>query len=400
MALHAPGAHEPLVETPWDEDAARAAIETIVAELDATFDEASLWRTHQLDLEPGDDPDEPFTGVYLGAAGIVYALARLARSGRASSRLDLGAIAAGLQERYLEGHELAQAYPPPQPSLLFGESGILLVADSLNGAAADRERLLAVVRANAGNAVNELCWGSPGTMLAALALLRRTGDERFADAWRGSADRLLGDWRGEVWTQVLYGREQRCLGPGHGFAGCLHALLRGRDLLGAERTAKVERRAIAVLERTARREPGLAQWPAALGEAEEPRRIRTQWCHGAPGVVAALALLLPVEPPLDELLSAGGELTWRAGPLVKGPGLCHGTAGNGFAFLALLERTGDERWLERARRFAMHAAAQVEREREAHGRSRPTLFTGAAGVALYLDACIVARAGFPFLDDA
>jgi lantibiotic modifying enzyme len=58
---------------------------------------------------------------------------------------------------------------------------------------------------------------------------------------------------------------------------------------------------------------------------------------------------------LTQVLLAGGELTWRAGPLVKGAGLCHGTAGNGYAFLKLFARTGDERWLERARRFAMHA---------------------------------------------
>jgi hypothetical protein len=36
-----------------------------------------------------------------------------------------------------------------------------------------------------------------------------------------------------------------------------------------------------------------------------------------------------------ELALGGGELTWRAGPLRKGAGLCHGTAGNGFAFLRL-----------------------------------------------------------------
>jgi hypothetical protein len=33
---------------------------------------------------------------------------------------------------------------------------------------------------------------------------------------------------------------------------------------------------------------------------------------------------------LDELLLGAGETTWAAGPLAKGPGLCHGTAGNGY----------------------------------------------------------------------
>jgi hypothetical protein len=72
----------------------------------------------------------------------------------------------------------------------------------------------------------------------------------------------------------------------------------------------------------------------------------------------------------------------------KGPGLCHGTAGNGYAFLALLERTGDERWLARARAFAVHAARQVEHERAKHGRGRYTLWTGDVGTALYLADCV------------
>ena len=133
-------------------------------------------------------------------------------------------------------------------------------------------------------------------------------------------------------------------------------------------------------------EDGLVNWlPYAEMRHLDAHRdglIRTQWCHGAPGIVATLAPFLD-----EEHAVAGGELTWRAGPLRKGGGLCHGTAGNGYAFLALLERTGDERWLARARSFAMHAAAQVE-----HGRSdsggRHTLWTGDPGTALYLADCV------------
>jgi uncharacterized protein YyaL (SSP411 family) len=98
----------------------------------------------------------------------------------------------------------------------------------------------------------------------------------------------------------------------------------------------------------------------------------------------------------EELLLAGAELTWRAGPhgREKGPGICHGTAGNGYAFLKAFERTGDERWLERARRFAVHALEQV-RER---GRGRYSLFTGDVGAALFAADCIDARAQYPIMD--
>ena len=97
----------------------------------------------------------------------------------------------------------------------------------------------------------------------------------------------------------------------------------------------------------------------------------------------------------EELAVAGGELTWRAGPVRKGPGLCHGTAGNGYAFLALLERTGDERWLTRARAFAMHAARQVEHTRAQHGQGRYTLWTGDLGTALYLGDCVEGAGNLP-----
>ena len=112
-------------------------------------------------------------------------------------------------------------------------------------------------------------------------------------------------------------------------------------------------------------------------------------------MITSLAAIAPDDAEHDRLLRAGGELTWRAGPLTKGAGLCHGTAGNGYAFLALLLRTGDERWLERARAFATHAAAQVTRARAEHGRGRHTLWTGDLGTALYLADCLAGGGELP-----
>jgi hypothetical protein len=93
--------------------------------------------------------------------------------------------------------------------------------------------------------------------------------------------------------------------------------------------------------------------------------------------VATIANLIPLD-----LALAAGELIWRAGPLRKGPGLCHGTAGNGFAFLKLLNLTGDELWLDRARRFGLRAIAQLVHQRVRFGRGRYTPWTGTACVAL------------------
>jgi DUF1680 family protein len=97
---------------------------------------------------------------------------------------------------------------------------------------------------------------------------------------------------------------------------------------------------------------------------------------------------------------AAAELVWQAGPHGpdKGPNICHGTAGNGYALLKTYARTGDERWLQRARRFAMHALEQVARLRAERGRGRYSLWTGDVGVALFAADCIDARSSYPVLD--
>jgi hypothetical protein len=146
---------------------------------------------------------------------------------------------------------------------------------------------------------------------------------------------------------------------------------------------------------------GLVNWPHSAGQAATPATdvLLLQHCFGAPGMVTCTSYLLADgDAELDALLLAGGELTWRAGPPKKLPSLCHGAPGSGYAFLELFAHTGDERWLERARRFAMHAIEQAERAREQHGQRKFSLWTGDLGLALYLADCRNAAASFPTLD--
>ena len=164
-------------------------------------------------------------------------------------------------------------------------------------------------------------------------------------------------------------------------------------MLGEERLADAQAAALETAATLALRDGGLVNWPTAADPYwAEDFPIRVQWCHGAPGLVTSLATLR-VTTRRTSLLDAAGELVWEAGPLRKGAGLCHGTAGNGCAFLALHARTGDGRWLDRARAFAMHALEQVERAEPRH-----SLWTGDIGVALYLRACLDGWDGMPVLD--
>src|SRR5258708_724976 len=74
---------------------------------------------------------------------------------------------------------------------LTAETGILLVAWLPSPSPALADVLLARVRENADNEADELMWGSPGTLLAAQAMLEWTGEERWRDAWNASADALM-----------------------------------------------------------------------------------------------------------------------------------------------------------------------------------------------------------------
>jgi hypothetical protein len=392
--LFDPEAHEPLTERAWDEPAVRDAAAAIAADAEGAFDPDGLWAPHPLDEE---EESARLTTLYLGAAGVIWGLDRLAQLGAAELTRDWAAVAAALPERYAAQPDFEEVYGGRVPSLMVGEAGVLLVAYTFGPAAELERRLLDVVRSNERNPTRELLWGSPGTMLAAHVMWERTGGEAWLDAWRTSADWLWDEWRDGLWQQEINGRARRILGPAHGFAGNVLVLARG-DLLEPDRRSELERRTIASVSRHAQRKDGLAQWPPSLEQAGDPAKIRVQWCHGAPGIVTSLASLAPGDEELTQLLRAGGELTWRAGPLVKGAGLCHGTAGNGYAFLKLFERTDDELWLDRARRFAMHAVEQVERARRMYGRGRHTLWTGELGTALYLQACLAADAAFPTLD--
>lgn len=388
-----PDAHEPLTRAAWDADRVRAAVAAIVSATEASFDPADLWPPHPLDEEPDEPPLDRVASLYLGASGVLWALHALERAGLAETRRDWATVALELPERYRAEPDFPNV--GAVPSLWMGDAGILLVAHTLAPAAWQEERLLDVVRGNADNPSLEFNWGSPGTMLAAAVMFERTGGERWRAAWLESADRLWDEWRGDLWEQDLYGRRTHIIGPAHGFAGNVFVLGRG-DLLDHERRAVLERRAPATLERHALRATGVAQWRPSVEPSRVPRR--TQWCHGAPGIVASLATLASDDDDFTELLLAGGELTWRAGPLRKGANLCHGTAGNGYAFLKLFGRTGDELWLHRARAFAMHAIEQVERATAEYGRGRHTLWTGDPGTALYLVGCLDANAAFPTLD--
>jgi hypothetical protein len=356
--LYSREAHEPLVDESWNADKVRLAIRSIVADTESAFNDG--WPIHPLDEDEENGAGSRLRTLYLGGAGVVAALDRLAQRGFVDLRHDY----APYLERSLEAPPDFPA-EEPERSLWMGETGIRLVLQRLAPSQGNLERLSELIAANQEDERWDVMWGSPGTILAG----RELGLDVTASIGRLRAER---DDEG-LWTQHLSGRAFRFIGPAHGFAGCALALGDRTDVSETLRHFAVE-------------EDGLVNWPPLAGSRLDENGdglIRVQWCHGAPGIVATLGKFLD-----EDLALAGAELTWRAGPLRKGANLCHGTGGNGYAFLALLDRTGDERWLTRARAFAMHAAHQVEQSRSEYERGRYTLWAGDLGAALYLADCV------------
>jgi hypothetical protein len=403
--LFDPARHAPLDAAPWTDGAARAAIAAIVDDVVRQFDPHTLWPTHPREREPGDE-EVPAPMLYHGAAGVVWALQALREQGLAEVALDLPGIVGGLDAhslRYIEAHGSERA------SYFLGHSGVLLLQWQHGRSPAVADALFAIVEGNLDNPALEALWGSPGTLVAALHMLEATGEARWQDLFRRGVDLLWQQmtparhsahpgrevW---IWVQQLYGKTSHYLGAGHGLAGNLFPVLRGARWLDADLVAAFEARALATLEVAALRAPGLVNWEPMFDRAHfgYPPRQLVQDCHGAPGIVCRLAAAR--SEPLRVLLQQAGELVWAAGPLVKRPGLCHGTDGNGYAFLKLHAMTGELRWLERARAFAMHALRQSDALMAEHGRRVPSLWTGDVGLAIYLGACLRADADLPTLD--
>ena len=378
--LYDPELHEPLTDEAWDEGRVRDAVARIVADADAAFDADRLWPAEEWDVYMATPP---LKNLYVGASGVIWALDALRRRSLAETDIDLAAAATRTIEAWRELPDYAQwdAVPDAAASaLLTGESGPLIVGWRIAPSSELADELFARVRENVGNAAVEIMWGAPGTMLAAQAMLEWTGEERWAEAWRENAESV---WAARdddgLWTNRLYGETFRSLTPVHGLVGNVLALRPD------PRREQLERETAEALAGLAVREGGLANWPTREG------RLKLQWCSGAPGIVSGTASYLE-----EELLLGGAELIWQAGPagMEKGSGICHGTAGNGHAFLRVFERTGDEVWLERARRYATHALGQVERR----GQGRYSLWTGDVGVALYAADCIDGVSRYPVLE--
>ena len=364
--------HEALSSSSWDAAKAHEYIERVTTDTELRFSREEYWPTHPLEEQP---PGTKVHSMYMGTAGVIWGLDYLIRAGAINGRVDFGGIVPELiaaTRSRLEARAAA-GVQHGYDGLLGASAGQLLVAARLEGLSTTADKIGAAVDANWDNPVREYMFGSPGTAMLSLALFNETGDEVWASRFRRDVSRLwetLEPCQGAdclIWEQHLQGQKATHMGAVHGFAGNVLPALRGLNLLPDAEQKKWLDCIARTLRATAIHDGELVNWPQSVGKHRLGRTaLLVQHCHGAPGIVNCVADF--PSSGIDDLLLAAGETIWRAGPVRKGCCICHGTAGNGYAFLKLFKRTGDEKWLERARRFAAHSIDQCEAAARRHAQ--------------------------------
>lgn len=125
------------------------------------------------------------------------------------------------------------------------------------------------------------------------------------------------------------------------------------------------------------------------------------WCHGCSGAIYLLAkafLLFKEESYLEGCRKCADSI-WRHGLLRKGPGICHGIAGNGYAFLLMYRLTGERKYIYRASKFMDFLSTDTFLD-GARTPDRPySLYEGLAGTVCFLvDFLNPQTSYFPFMD--
>lgn len=392
--------HEPLTNALWDKNIVQTEISSIIDDIQRSMLPDACWPTHPLDAESYPKAGSKWSA-YAGAAGTIHALQILRGYGYKVN--DLSHLIEVVYQSFLKKPDVSV-----EPGLQIGELGILMPAIL---AQPDDEHLSRLVMRCMEDTVElplyEITSGQSGMMHAALALYRKTGKNYWKDFYVKGAKSLMENWIQDddtgqwLWQSQVFGPKRHYYGACHGITGNANILLQGADLLPDGYIEMIIKRTVSTLNISVKQKGNLANW--TLCTKPDIDKLLVQWCHGAAGVVTAMARTPQIgsneSQQLDQLLDETGELVWQAGPLVKGSNICHGTAGNGYAFLYLYQKTGKSLWLDRAKKFAMHAIEQCQKARLQYGQGRFTLWTGDAGLAIYLYHCMYPdKTAIPGLD--
>lgn len=313
----------------------------------------------------------PVSSVKYGAAGVAYALLRVA-----CVRDDPAALA--LADLWAERAARDAARPDAFVSAELGishdvvgrvspfhsMSGVHLVRAAIAHARGDLRALDEGVRgyvaASDGDCASlDLTLGRASTVLGASLLL-----EHLEEDGRGSPLHALGERAlARVWGEaagmgpVGSGDGMEHLGAAHGWAGLLYASLRWCRAAGTPLPPGVPQR-LDELAACAQPIGRGVRWPWYARPSGGPDgSFMPGWCNGSSGYVPLWTLAHETlrEPRFLELARGAAWHAWEDGAETYGS-LCCGHAGRAYGLLTLYRYTGEAEWLARATDLADRAA--------------------------------------------
>jgi eukaryotic-like serine/threonine-protein kinase len=337
---------------------------------------------------------EPLCSVNTGAAGIAYALYRIAGAREDPALLALAELWIAAAERnanneaafYSEELDLTPA-TVGRVSLFHTPAGVACV-DALIGLALGDEARAAggvdrfITRSRGDCDSLDLTLGRSSTLLGCAALLAALPPEavggRAALAQLG--DEIAGGIRAMGAAMPVIGEAQPLnLGIAHGWGGVLFALLRWREACDRGDADEMIEARLGQLARLAEPTGEGLRWKWLTGQPGSDG-FMPGWCNGSAGLVHLWNLAHRQFRREDYALLARGA-AWNAWQEPRSFGdLCCGAAGRAYAMLNLYRETGEGDWLERARGLGRDAAAGIAN----WSLRRDSLYKGEIGVALLI----------------
>uniref|UniRef100_A0A3Q3XC25 Glutathione S-transferase LANCL1 n=1 Tax=Mola mola TaxID=94237 RepID=A0A3Q3XC25_MOLML len=260
-------------------------------------------------------------------------------------------------------------------------------------------RSVAVVKGS-GELPNELLYGRMGYLYSLVFINRQLGQDRIplqyiqqiSEAALASGEHLSRRLRVQNQSPLMYEwYQEQYVGAAHGLAGIYYYLMQPGFVAMEEHVHRLVKPSV---DHVCRLKFPSGNYPPCIGD---DRDLLVHWCHGSPGLIHMLLQAyrtFGARQYLDDARQCG-EVVWRFGLLKKGYGLCHGAAGNAYAFLGLYRHTQEPKHLYRACMFADWCMNYGK-----HGCRTPdtpfSLFEGMAGTIYYLaDLLQPMRARFP-----
>ncbi|RSZ58506.1 protein kinase/lanthionine synthetase C family protein [Massilia atriviolacea] len=293
-------------------------------------------------------------GANRGVAGVVYALARLARAGIA---IDAAAPAVNRAVDWL----LSDAVTPDHgmPGLHFGDAGVAVgIAEAVQAGLVPATPRIAGFMARVSGAPiawPDLTHGAAGQGLAALMCAASLGTDAPLAMAQRCARYLVdtqaadGSW---VMPEGVPGMSGETLsGFAHGVAGMVFFLLEHGARCGDDNSRASAARGLRWLE-----EHALAADATAAVEwrySDRQGAVWHWWCHGAPGI--ALTFLRAWRHTQDPAMALLARRALDAiDPHLRAPNLtvCHGLAGIGEILLEAAQTLGEPAWRDKAATLA------------------------------------------------